>query len=243
MKKFFLTVILCVSCFANFCFALSSEEILKKVDDIRSPQGSFSFMIDISYKRNNKETLQKIEVLVGDASKTLIKFVYPPTDKGKCLLMNGDNLWFYSKTIAKPIRITPQQRLLGAVSYGDVARVVYSVDYNCKEQSNVVLNNKKLIKLILFAKAKSTTYSKVILYAEEQSNRPYKAEFYSLGDKLLKTAMFRNYALLCGAERPSVMEITDVLHPGEMSTLTYSKYETKSIPASYFEKDYMVNIE
>ena len=58
---------------------------------------------------------------------SLVRFL-SVRSKGQSLLMRGDDMWLFLPAVARPVRITPIQRLLGNVSNGDLARLRYSLD-------------------------------------------------------------------------------------------------------------------
>lgn len=220
---------------------LTPEEMLEEIDKIRTPDKTFVFEIKIIYKRKEKEDIeQRFEVMVKDANKSLVKFTYPPENKGRLFLMVGNNMWIYIPGTREPIRISPQQRLLGQVSNGDVARVVYSLDYDAK-----VLGEEKLekgiecIKIELFAKNKNATYGKIILWAEKQSLKPQKAEFYAISGRLLKTGFYKGYKNILGKERPLRLEVYDELQKGEYSIMEYNNMKVVDTPSAYFQKTYL----
>jgi len=216
-----------------------AEEILKRADEIRAPSKHFSCDLEIISKRGDEERTKKLKLFVGDETKSLVKFVYPPADKGKFLLMVDENLWFYTIGIREPIRITPQQRLLGEVSNGDVAKVVYSVDYSPVSINEWEIDDKKMYRLELVAKHKSATYGEVTLFVEKETFNPYKAEFYTISGKLLKTAYYGSYQLILEKKRPTEMKIVDELRTGQSSIIKYSNFEIKEFPEYYFQKTHL----
>jgi len=248
MKKIFIFIPFVLFLYNNLSYTeienkLSLDEILKKVDEIRAPSNHFKCELEIvCYKDNKKISLKKFELYVGDETKSLVKFTYPYEDKGKFLLMVKENLWFYTKGTRNPIRITPQQRLLGEVSNSDVARVVYSVDYTPLSADEVIINNVSMYKLTLKAKTKAA-YDNIILFVEKETCKPYKSEFYTVGGKLLKTAYYKNYQMILGKERPTETEIIDEIRKGNRSVIKYSNFEIKKFPSYYFQKEYLQYIK
>ncbi|WP_280174528.1 outer membrane lipoprotein-sorting protein [Pantoea rodasii] len=61
-----------------------------------------------------------------------MKYISPQRDAGKLTLKNGRNLWLYDPTSQVSIPISPQQRLLGQASNGDVITSNWAHDYNAK---------------------------------------------------------------------------------------------------------------
>jgi outer membrane lipoprotein-sorting protein len=236
----------CLILIAGNIFAagdLSRDEFLQAVDAIRAPGENFSFDLKITSKKPDEEpVVQKLTVYVKDATKSLVKFLYPPENKGQLILMVGQNLWVYMPAINQPLRISPQQRLLGQVSYGDVARVVYSYEYTVESEKKERSEGKDLRLLMLTAKTKDATYGKIDLWIEADTHRPYKAHYYAFSGKLLKTAYYKNYRTVLGNDRPMMIEIHDAVHKGEASLMEYSNLEIVNMPASYFQKEYLKHV-
>ena len=69
------------------------------------------------------------EVSQKGTDKTYVEFM-SPREKGRHLLMLGDDMWIYLPDTSRPVRITPLERLSGDASNGDVARTNYAVDYS-----------------------------------------------------------------------------------------------------------------
>lgn len=224
-------------------FALTPDKILEKVDQIRAPGDTFVFDLKITYKKEEKEdVIQKFTVRVKDADKSLVKFTYPPVYKGRLFLMVGNNMWIYIPGTRGPIRVSPQQRLLGQISNVDVARVVYSLDYNAKLLGKEKIDEEECFKLELTPKSKQATYSRILLLVETKSFKPIKAEFYTASGKLLKTAFYKGYTKVLGKERPLVLEIYDELRKGEHSIMEYSNMEVVDTPQAFFQKTYLKHI-
>ena len=73
--------------------------------------------------------------------------------------------------------------------------------------------------------------------------RPYRAEFYSLSNRLLKTARYENYQTMLGKPRPTRLVMEDALRKGEESVLEYSGMKLRDLPDKVFTKDYLNKLE
>ncbi|MDI6704514.1 MAG: outer membrane lipoprotein-sorting protein [bacterium] len=227
---------------ASNTFSLTPAKILERIDQIRAPGDTFVFDLKITYKKEKEDIIQKFTVRVKDADKSLVKFTYPEANKGRLFLMVGNNMWIYIPGTRRPIRISPQQRLLGQISNGDVARVVFSLNYNAKLLGEEKIGESQCIKLELTPKSEQATYSRILLWAEIKSFNPIKAEFYTASGKLLKTAFYKGYAEVLGKERPLVLEIYDELRKGEYSIMEYSNMKVADTPKAFFQKTYLKHI-
>jgi hypothetical protein len=83
-----------------------------------------------------------------------------------------------------------------------------------------------------------------VLYWVRQANfRPYKAEFYSLSDQLLKTCLYENYKPLAGRERPTRLVMQNALVEDEQSVLDYTDMRVLNLPDRMFTKDFLKRLE
>jgi outer membrane lipoprotein-sorting protein len=221
-------------------WGLSPSTTLQAVDDLRVPGDNFSFNLTITSNRAGAMPIvQKLTVYVKDATKSLVKFTEPPESRGQVLLMVGPSLWIYMPTINQPLRISPQQRLVGPVSYGDVARVVYDHDYIVQSEDTEKIDNTELIKLELKAKNQDATYGQIIIWIESDTYKPYKAQLYAFSGRMLKTAYYKGYTNVLGKDRPMELDIHDEVRKGEISIIEYSNMEIANTPESYFQKEYL----
>ena len=77
-----------------------------------------------------------------------------------------------------------------------------------------------------------------------QSNHwPYKAEFYSLSDHLLKTCLYQNFRQMAGRMRPTRLVMQDALRKDQESVLEYAEMRLKDLPDKIFTKDYLKRLE
>jgi outer membrane lipoprotein-sorting protein len=216
----------------------SADDILAAVDSIRAPGTGFMFDVTlVSRPKGKNPVIQKFTVSVKDRTKSLVRFTAPPENRGRVLLMVGQNLWIHIPSTNQAIRISPQQRLLGQVANGDVARVVYSYDYTPALRGTDILNGLSSKVLELAAKTPEATYGKIILWVASSDSRPIKAEFYASSGKLLKTAMYTGYQRILSKDRPMRIEIADEVRKGDISTLDFTKLRLVDLPESEYEKD------
>ncbi|HEY4707916.1 MAG TPA: outer membrane lipoprotein-sorting protein [Thermodesulfobacteriota bacterium] len=221
-----------------------ADEIVAKADEIRSPQLDYTVGVTVvSMKPGAEPREARYEVLVKGKDKTIIKTLSPAFERGRTLLMLGRDLWAYLPDISKPIRISLQQRLLGEVANGDIARANFSGDYKA-----VLLKKEKIEKasyhvLELTAIGDDVTYNKVLYWVRSEDYRPHKAEFYALSGRLLKTCVYGEYREMAGRMRPSRLTLSDPLVKGQLSTIDYHDMKVKGMPEKLFTKDYMKKLK
>ncbi len=218
---------------------LRPEELLTKADEIRAPGKNFVQDVRVTLKKGNTETSNRLITRVKGYTKSLAIFKEPPTQKDQVLLMIDNNMWMYFPKSRQPIRISPAQQLLGNVSNADVARVVYSLDYKAESVEEDTGGTDKFLKLSLKAKTEGAAYGSIKLWITRDSTKLYKAEFYTLAGRLLKTIYYKGYKQLLGRERPTLYEIHDAVKKDEVTTMEYLSMKIEDTPDNYFQRSFM----
>jgi hypothetical protein len=229
---------------------LDAQKILAASDAVRNPAKPFGLSIVLTEYRNAKEVdsntlaiYSKLDAQSGQY-RTLVSYMGPPRDAGKLVLQNGTEMWFYDPSSEASIRISPQQRLLGQASTGDVVTVNFAHDYRA---TSAVLEDitdgdrtpRHCYQLSLDAAVSNASYHRIELWVEQSSNRPVKGRFYSDSDRLLKTAYYRRFEQQLGNERPTEIVIIDGLTPTWVTIMRYSNYAWREIPDSWLQRDYL----
>lgn len=230
--------------------APNANEILAASDAIRNPGHPFSVTITLTEFQAGKQvdtsTLGSYSRTrqQGGQFATLVRFVLPARDAGKLMLKNGNDLWFYDPTSKASVRLSPQQRLLGQASNGDVMTVNLAKDYAAKLLGDEDIidgerRTRKAHKLALTAAVPDVTYASIEMWVDAENNRPLKARFYAESTRLLKTVYYRRFQLQLGAERPTETVIIDGLDPKSVTLMRFSDYKARAIPDAWMQKDYL----
>lgn len=240
MREFLTVVGATVLSVSAVCAAPPATEILKKADDVRNPRLDYRIWVKItSYMPHAVPKESKIEVYVKGKNKTITRTHTPKLDRGQVMLNVMHNLWIFLSAVAKPIRISLQERLMGEIANGDIARMNFSADYNPILQGREKIKGKAYYVLKLKAKSEDVTYGTVLLWVETGTFRPFKAKFYAFSGRLLKICTYENYGPLGGRSRPRRLVFTDAVKKDHYSTIEYDKVEIGALPDKYFTKNYM----
>ncbi len=140
--------------------------------------------------------------------------------------------------------MSPQQRLLGQASNGDVVTVNFAKDYQASEaiEEDTKDGDQKIkhcYKLVMKAKTPDSTYDHIEMWIEVTNNHPIKARFYSDSGKLLKSAYYRNYQNQLGINRPTETVIIDGLDPKWVTVMRYSDMAKRDVPEVWLQRDYL----
>jgi outer membrane lipoprotein-sorting protein len=170
--------------------------------------------------------------------------VQPARDAGKLMLKNGNDMWFYDPVSKASVRLSPQQRLLGQASNGDVATVNLARDYKAtlaatEDVQDGERKTRKAHKLLLTAAAPDVTYATIEMWVDANNNQPIKARFFAESARLLKTAFYRKFQSQLGADRPTETVIIDGLNPQSVTLMLLSDYVGRPIPDTWFQRDFL----
>ncbi|MFV0386823.1 outer membrane lipoprotein-sorting protein [Paracoccus sp. (in: a-proteobacteria)] len=235
---------------ARPAWAASAEEILAATDRMRNPQQSFRSAITITeYIGGRKNDQMQITVYSkprrSDGQfRSIVHIDAPKKDAGKVMLRDGKDLYFYDPDAANTIRISPQQRLLGQASNGDVMTTNFARDYTSKlvGQENIEGARKvayNCYSLQLRARGGSAFYKSIDYWVDTKTMRPVKGRFYSSSGKLLKIAFYDDFRSAMGATRPMKVSIVDGLNSSRVSVMAFGRFAPIEIPDSWFQKSYL----
>lgn len=230
--------------------APTANEILAASDAIRNPGRSFSVRVTLTEFQAGKQvdtsTLKSYSRMPqqGGQFSSLIWFELPARDTGKLMLKNGNDMWFYDSTSKASVRLSPQQRLLGQASNGDVATVNLAKDYKAaligeEEIQDGERRTRNAYKLALTAASPDVTYASIDMWVDVENNRPLKARFFAESSRLLKTVYYRRFQAQLGAERPTESVMIDGLNPQSVTLMRFSDYFARNIPDTWMQRDFL----
>ncbi len=205
-----------------------AEDILKKADAFRSPEGSFELRCEVV--ENSTKQKSVFDVFIQNNDHSLMVTRAPQRDVGRNLLMMEREMWVFIPNLNRPVRIALQQRLVGQVANGDLSRLKWVGDY----KPSIEKKDSKTIQMLLKAQQKRLTYEQIRIYIDAKSYRPQKADYLTPNGKILKSSTFEDYGPLAGADRPRKMIITDALKKSESSTIKILSMNTRKFPTGFF---------
>jgi outer membrane lipoprotein-sorting protein len=215
-----------------FAADLAPEQILKKADDIRNPADSFFMKVQI-LNPSNPDDSSTHEVSLKGKDKTLTKTVAPARDRGRNMLMLGEEMWAYVPNLNRAVRVSLNQKLNGQAANGDITRTRWAGDYSTKIESQSASE----WTLFLEANKKGLTYDKIRVWLSKADFKPLRAEYLSLSGKVLKKVTYQNYKNLAGGMRPSEILIQDAVRTDEKSLIKIISMEVRSFPDSLFNQN------
>lgn len=232
----------------------SGQEIIAGVDNARNPGQAFRVMdVLTEYVGGKPQSSMQLVIFVRQNKTTkqydnLVRYILPERDAGKMVLMNGSNMWFYDPSSKASVRISPQQRLLGQASNGDVATVNLAKDYKATLLGEETLldadrQNKDCWHLELKAATDEAVYSRIEYWVEKGTYRQIKGKFYSDSGRLLKIAYFHKFTLQLGRMSPSETIVIDSVNQNLVTTMAVSDMQAREVPDSWFQRDYLPRLK
>ncbi len=239
---------------ANVSAQEKPEDIIAAADRVRNPDQPFrltnTFVEYVKGQPRNRVVL----VVYAREDKTtrqfgnLVRYVDPPRDTGKMVLLNGPNLWFYDPASKASVRLSPQQRLIGQASIADVLTVNLARDYASKVVGEEKLQDadrkeRECWHVDMTAATPEALYSRIEFWIERGTYRSVKAKFYSDSGRLLKIAYYRKYEQQLGTVRPTESIIIDAVDANLVTIATTSDYRYESVPEAWFQRDSLARLK
>ena len=221
-----------------------ARDIVKKADLVRFPPDGFQVDVVITTTHHgDTPDARKYRVLSKGNENAVVMITEPAAERGQIMLMKERDLWMFLPDVSQPVRLALSQRLTGQVANGDLARANFSGDYVPMLLRTETIDGEIYQVLALTAVDRGVTYQKVVYWVKQSNAWPYKAEFYSLSNRLLKTCKYQNFESMGGKVRPTRLVMEDALRHGEQSVLDYQKMKLRDLPDKIFTKDYLKKLE
>ena len=165
----------------------------------------------------------EFDIYVKGRDRVLIVFRGGKND-GRKILTVGDRMWLLIPGASNPVPITPNQRLMGGASTGDVARLRFSEDFEPTLRPETDSVGGHVCRVIdLAAKSSKAAYPRVVLWYDEREKLPIKVEFFLASGKRAKEVLFTRFGKEQGRTVVSEMEIRDLL-AGDGRAVTKLEY-------------------
>jgi hypothetical protein len=230
--------------------APEAQSLLSASDAIRNP--GQPFRVTVTLTEFEKGTQVNSTTLVsyartleaGGQFASIMRFSLPVRDAGKVMFKSGSDLWFFDPGTKATVRISPQQRLIGQASNGDVVTVNFARDYQATLAAEETIQDgerkrRDTFMLRLSPNSADATYGSIELWIDAESHAPLKGRFFAESGRLLKTAYYRRFQNQLGALRPTETVIIDGLEPQSVTLVRLTDYAFRNAPITWFQRDYL----
>jgi hypothetical protein len=228
----------------------SAAEIVAAADRVRNPEQPFRVSLALTEYQNG-EARDNVNLAVHSKIdpttqqyRNVVRYVGPPRDVGKLVLLNGTSMWFYDPASKASVRISAQQRLIGQASDGDVLTVNLAHDYAAtllgeESVTDADKQPRSAWHLELVAATADAAYTRLETWIERETFRPIKSKFYSDSGRLLKVAYYRKYEPQLGAVRPTETIIVDAVDAHLVTKVTSSDFRAEQVQDTWFQREYL----
>ena len=219
---------------------ITPEQIVENADHIRFPTTGFQVDIKITTTKPDRDPeIKEYRILSKGNERTLLMTTAPAIDKGTILLMKDHDLWAFLPNLSQPVRLPLSAKLTGEVSNGDIARANFSGDYEPTLLGTEEIEKETYYTLELIAARRGVTYKRVLYWVNKATFRPFKAEFYSVSNRLIKTCHYQGYKTIAGEVRPTELVMVDAVTRKGRSVMDYRNMRLRKLPDKVFTKQYL----
>lgn len=214
---------------------ISPKAMIEKADAIRNPSQSFEMTVQVK----TEDSEQDFQVFLKGNDKTIVVTKAPAKDRGRNMLMMGQDFFAYIPNLKRSMRLSLAQKLTGQVANGDIARTRWAEDYTASYEKK----DGKSHVLFLKGNKDNLTYANIRAWLEESDYRPVKAEYLNLsGQKVLKRASFEEYGSLAGAIRPKSIKIVDA-NGNDPSFIKITSMKARNYSGNFFTERNMETLK
>ena len=239
--KIGILVLFSISCLGFNAYAITGEEIVKKVDaNMTFATARFESKLVIHIE-NEIRTKEMVSFDKGrDVS--FAEFLSPPRDKGVKYLKIEDNMWMYLPSVEKIIKIEGhmlRQSMMGSdFSYEDalestkllekykaalISEEVVPLTFKKGAETVTVRRNCYVVELT--AKVKEITYYKRMIWVDKELFVPAKEELFALSGKKLKVMTVGDVQKFGERYYPMYFTLSNLLRKDSMTEMIVTKAE------------------
>jgi hypothetical protein len=217
--------------------APNAVKILEAAEYIRNPQKDYRMKVLLKDSQAGKQDVRSYECLIKGRNKAIVRFLTPAVDRGTKLLMVDNQMHVSTAAAAKPIRISPRQKLAGNAAYGDVVRLNFIENYSAKWLRKDKYEGREVDVLELHAiEGRPVTYDRLEYWVEAKTSRPVRAFFQTASGRTMRESYFEDFKTVMGVQRPTKMRIVDHLQKSHVTLLYFQDTRAAELPDLLFDK-------
>jgi hypothetical protein len=211
---------------------VDGNSVLEKMDRNLSPESYEAYRKLINVEPTGRKKEFVLYTVKKGKNKVAALFLSPASEKGRSTLRLEDNMWLYIPNVAKPIRITSLQSVVGGVfNNADILRLDYAVEYAVEriEESggDHILHCK--------ARTKSVAYDRLKIQVEKKRLLPVQIDCMTEAGMLIKTLFFKEIKDFGGGiVRPSIIETESPLYKGYKSVMIFAHIKARNFEDEVF---------
>jgi outer membrane lipoprotein-sorting protein len=219
----------------------SGDWILQKIDENIGSDNKITLGKMIIHGRRGSRTIESKSWVQGD-DQSFTEYLSPPREKGTKMLKIGDELWTYSPSTDRTIRISGhmlRQSVMGSdLSYEDLMedRRLRN-DYDAEVVGEETLTERPCWVLMLTAKKEDIAYHSRKIWVDKERFVTLREERYAKSGKLIKTTQVKEVRRTDSRWFPVDIIFKDELKAGEGTEFIIESIEFNAdIPDYIFSK-------
>jgi len=214
-----------------------AQSLLERMDNALFPQTYEMTMSMITHKPSLDDLNYLYEIVGQGEDRSLMTVTEPARERGKKILLSGENLWLYVPDVSRPIRLTRKQSFMGTTfSNEDVMNSTMADDYDAEIQSREMRGHEVYFRAILTAKRPDVAYARLEVGLDSTSCIPDTIVYYGLSGKALKRLTLSELRELAGRMRPAHMKMEDFIQEGAYTEVEILRLKERGeLPESLFD--------
>jgi hypothetical protein len=183
-----------------------------------------------------------LEIHRGTGKRGYVKFVGPPQEVGRKMLVVGSNYWAKFPDSKKVHRISRKEMIGNSVfQLVDLFQLDVDRDYDLKHTGYEQAEGADCHKVEMTGKSEDAPYARIQYFIAKKDNFPVLAIFFTASGKRIKTLKTLGRSILGGIERPASFEMKDDVTEGRFSTWKTLSLVPKKIPDRVFDPEFLVS--
>ncbi|MEO0293420.1 MAG: outer membrane lipoprotein-sorting protein [candidate division WOR-3 bacterium] len=218
-----------------FLVSLTAEELLKKIDEIKTPLKSQATVEMRNYLRGGREVTYKIKIISERKKASYLEVLEPIREKGRKFLLIGNDIWMYAPEVGKSLRLSIRDRFLGSeFSNSDLMESSYEKNFKATSIDSTL----DFYFLELEGKSKEAPYKKITMKVRKKNYLPAELKFYTLSGRLYKEMFLDSLKVFEGQLYTTYMKMINVLNPESYTEVKIISLKTlQSISPSLFKPE------
>ena len=220
---------------------IDGNAILERMDRNLSPESFEAYRKLVNIEPNGRTKEFVLYTVKKGEDKVAALFLSPASEKGRSTLRLDENMWLYIPNVAKPIRITSLQSVVGGVfNNADILRLDYAAEYSVEK------TEEQIEEYILHCKARTTTvaYDRLTIWVEKKRLLPIQIDCMTEAGMLIKTLSFKEVKDFDGGiVRPSVIETVSPLYKGYRSAMIFANIKAREFEDEVFTLTFMPQLD
>ncbi len=217
--------------------AMSPEQLLELAD---APKRAFSQVVihaRVTVSENGSSRVPAEFDLYKKGEDRALAVFTAGRQKGRKILTVGEKFWILVPGASRPIPVTPNQRLMGGASLGDVAKLEFSREFRATLRPEPETAGGLVCDVLdLAARSPRSAYGSGTLWVDRREHLARKAVVNLASGRPAKEILFERYGKENGKTALLSMSIRDLLTgaAGSETRLEYTNYRILSIDDSFF---------